>query len=81
MDRMAPTLHFMCDKMAAGKSTLSRRLAEQHEAVLICEDIRLQQLYPTADGGRRRRPLSAGSSHVHAGQAGCSDCDRAPARR
>ena len=44
---MAPTLHFMCGKMAAGKSTLSRRLAEQHGAVLICEDIWLQQLYPT----------------------------------
>jgi predicted kinase len=44
---MAPTLHFMCGKMAAGKSTLSRQLAEQHGAVLICEDIWLQQLYPT----------------------------------
>jgi len=44
---MAPTLHFMCGKMAAGKSTLSRQLADQHGAVLICEDIWLQQLYPT----------------------------------
>jgi len=43
---MASTLHFMCGKMAAGKSTLSRRLAEQHGAVLISEDIWLQQLYP-----------------------------------
>lgn len=44
---MAPTLHFMCGKMAAGKSTLARKLAEQHGAILICEDIWLQQLYPT----------------------------------
>jgi len=44
---MRPTLHFMCGKMAAGKSTLSRQLADQHGAVLICEDIWLQQLYPT----------------------------------
>jgi len=43
---MSPTLHFMCGKMAAGKSTLSRQLAERHGAVLICEDIWLQQLYP-----------------------------------
>jgi len=44
---MAPTLHFMCGKMAAGKSTLARKLAEQHGAILICEDLWLQQLYPT----------------------------------
>jgi predicted kinase len=37
----------MCGKMAAGKSTLSKRLAEEHQAILICEDIWLQQLYPT----------------------------------
>jgi predicted kinase len=43
---MAPTLHFMCGKMAAGKSTLARKLAEQHDAILICEDLWLQQLYP-----------------------------------
>lgn len=43
---MAPTLHFMCGKMAAGKSTLARRLAAQHGAVLICEDLWLQHLYP-----------------------------------
>lgn len=43
---MAPTLHFMCGKMAAGKSTLSKTLAEEHGAILICEDIWLQQLYP-----------------------------------
>lgn len=44
---MEPTLHFLCGKMAAGKTTLSRQLAEQHNAILICEDIWLQQLFPT----------------------------------
>jgi len=43
---MTPTLHFMCGKMAAGKSTLSRRLADEHGAVLVSEDLWLQQLYP-----------------------------------
>jgi predicted kinase len=33
--------------MAAGKSTLAKKLAEQHGAILICEDLWLQQLYPT----------------------------------
>jgi predicted kinase len=44
---MAATLHFMCGKMAAGKSTLSRQLAEREGAILICADLWLQQLYPT----------------------------------
>ncbi len=41
-----PTLHFLCGKMAAGKSTLAKRLAEEHSAILISEDIWLQRLYP-----------------------------------
>jgi predicted kinase len=44
---MTATLHIMCGKMAAGKSTLARRLAEAHGAILICVDLWLQQLYPT----------------------------------
>jgi predicted kinase len=40
------TLHFMCGKMAAGKTTLSKRLEKEYNAVLICEDIWLQRLYP-----------------------------------
>jgi predicted kinase len=44
---MTATLHIMCGKMAAGKSTLARQLADEHGAVLICEDLWLQQLYPT----------------------------------
>ena len=43
---MKPTLHFLCGKMSAGKTTLSRQLATEHQAVLICEDIWLQRLYP-----------------------------------
>jgi len=38
------TLHFFCGKMAAGKSTLARELAEQHNAVLLCEDLWLSKL-------------------------------------
>ena len=45
---MTGTLHFMCGKAAAGKSTLARRLADEHDAVLICEDLWLQALYPDA---------------------------------
>lgn len=35
---MAGTLHLLCGKIAAGKSTLAARLAEAPEAVLIGED-------------------------------------------
>jgi predicted kinase len=35
--RMA-TLHFICGKAASGKTTLARELAEQHAAVVFCED-------------------------------------------
>lgn len=41
-----PTLHFFCGKMASGKSTLARSLAEENNAVLISEDVWLSQLYP-----------------------------------
>lgn len=40
------SLHFMCGKAGAGKSTLSRTLARQHDAVLISEDIWLARLFP-----------------------------------
>jgi predicted kinase len=40
-----PTMHFLCGKMAAGKSTLSKKLAAEFEAVLICEDLWLSRLY------------------------------------
>ncbi len=45
MNRNA-TLHFFCGKMAAGKSTLAKKLADQHHAILLSEDDWLAQLYP-----------------------------------
>jgi len=39
-------LLFMCGKMAAGKSTLSRSLAAREGAVLLVQDELLESLYP-----------------------------------
>lgn len=39
------TLHYLCGKMAAGKSTLARKLAVEYDAVLICEDLWLSRMY------------------------------------
>ncbi|WP_020481085.1 AAA family ATPase [Pseudomonas asplenii] len=39
-------LHLMCGKIASGKSTLSKRLADEHDAVLLSEDPWLAALYP-----------------------------------
>ncbi|MGJ7915575.1 AAA family ATPase [Massilia sp. LXY-6] len=46
LNSSTPTLHFFCGKMAAGKSTLSKKLAGELGAVLICEDPWLSRLYP-----------------------------------
>jgi predicted kinase len=43
---MGPTLHFLCGKMPSGKTTLAKRLAAEHSAVLICWDIWLQRMFP-----------------------------------
>ena len=40
------TLHFVCGKMAAGKSTFARELARTHKAVLLEEDSFLATLFP-----------------------------------
>lgn len=40
------TLHFLCGKMGAGKSTYSEKLAVEKNAVLISEDDWLAQLFP-----------------------------------
>jgi len=40
------TLIFFCGKMGAGKSTRSRQLAQELNAILISEDEWLSQLYP-----------------------------------
>ncbi|MGR2679683.1 AAA family ATPase [Chromobacterium haemolyticum] len=45
-DTAAATLHLVCGKIAAGKSTLTRNLAKQARTVLISEDEWLAQLYP-----------------------------------
>ena len=41
----SPVLHLVCGKIAAGKSTLTRQLAERPDTVLISEDVWLSQLY------------------------------------
>ena len=40
-----PTLHFFCGKAGAGKSTIASRLAEEHKAILVSEDIWLIRLF------------------------------------
>ena len=40
------TLIFFCGKMAAGKSTLARRLAEERQALLLVQDEFLERLFP-----------------------------------
>jgi len=40
------TLHLVCGKIAAGKSTLAARLALAHRTVLISEDVWLSRLFP-----------------------------------
>ncbi|MED5621091.1 AAA family ATPase [Ideonella sp. BN130291] len=39
------TLHLLCGKAGAGKSTLAAALAAEHKAILIAEDIWLIRLY------------------------------------
>jgi len=39
------TLHLLCGKAGAGKTTLATTLASEHKAVLIAEDIWLVRLY------------------------------------
>ena len=41
-----PKLIFMCGKMAAGKSTLARDLAQRENAILLVQDDFLEGLYP-----------------------------------
>lgn len=42
----ATTLHLLCGKIASGKSTLAKALAEQHGAIILSEDQWLSKLYP-----------------------------------
>jgi predicted kinase len=43
---MRGKLLFLCGKMAAGKSTLSRELAAGNDAVVLAEDAYLERLFP-----------------------------------
>jgi predicted kinase len=38
------TLHFVSGRLAAGKTTLARKLVSEHHAVLFCEDVWLSTL-------------------------------------
>jgi predicted kinase len=40
-----PTLHFMCGKAGAGKSTIASAVAQDHAAILISEDVWLMRLF------------------------------------
>lgn len=40
------TLHFLCGKIASGKSTLAQQLVRGQQAVLLSEDTWLAVLYP-----------------------------------
>ncbi len=46
MSPTSSTLHMLCGKIAAGKSTLASRLASQCHTVLVAEDAWLSALYP-----------------------------------
>jgi len=45
MSQTTPTLHLICGKPAAGKSTLTARLGQQPRTVVIAEDDWLAMLY------------------------------------
>ena len=45
-DPPAATLHMLCGKIAAGKSTLAARLSQAENTVLLSEDHLLSRLYP-----------------------------------
>jgi predicted kinase len=68
----AAKLLFLCGKMAAGKSTLARELAEREGAILLVQDELLERLYPAeivdiADFARcSARLRSAIAPHVRA---------------
>jgi predicted kinase len=68
---MAPTatLYCICGTIAAGKTTLARKLAAQHGAVLLCEDewlVRLEAEIASFDDFRKhaRRLRAAIGPHV-----------------
>ena len=50
MSRSNATLHMLCGKIAAGKSTLSARLGGANHTIVISEDRWIAQLYPEIRG-------------------------------
>jgi predicted kinase len=48
-DRTA-TLHFICGKLASGKTTLAATIAAECDAVLVSEDVWLSRLFPDPIG-------------------------------
>jgi predicted kinase len=65
----ASMLHFVCGKVASGKTTLARRIADETGAVVICEDEWLTLLQARIDSfedflEHSRRLRSALSPHV-----------------
>jgi len=46
MAQQSACLYLFCGKIASGKSTLARKLAVDHDAILIGEDEWLSTLYP-----------------------------------
>jgi predicted kinase len=44
MNERRGTLHFISGRLASGKTTLARRIAEQENGVFICEDVWLSRL-------------------------------------
>src|SRR5262245_26866826 len=72
MPARKPTLHMLCGKIAAGKSTLAGRLADAPDTILISEDHWMAHLYKeelrtVADYGRYSWRLRAAmGSHVEA---------------
>jgi len=45
MSDTSPTLHMLCGKIAAGKTTLASKLTHSHKTVLIAEDAWLKALF------------------------------------
>ena len=72
MPAATPTLHMICGKAAAGKSTLARRVADAPATILISEDAWLATLYrdeqrTIAEYARNsRRPREAMGGHIEA---------------
>jgi predicted kinase len=42
------TLHFLCGKIASGKTTLARKIVTECDGLLISEDVWLERMYPDA---------------------------------